>query len=170
MSHSPTLGARARTRSKAPDSRRIALVVRHANESSKRYRESEVVRDVASLLKDEEIDLVVITTPNTSHFEYARESLLAGKHVVVLGGGDPPSRRLDEPSAPPAHRAPADPPRAKTRRRPSHRRAGRRRYSRRRHPRSHTRPSRTTDGAPPPSLPAPAAPPADPQGEEFAPG
>ncbi|MGI9065533.1 MAG: Gfo/Idh/MocA family oxidoreductase [Pyrinomonadaceae bacterium] len=55
---------------------------RHADDSSKRYPEVKVVRDVAALLQDEEIDLVVITTPNTSHFEYARDSLLAGKHTV----------------------------------------------------------------------------------------
>ncbi len=66
-----------------PGLRLKKVVERHADDSSKRYPEVEVVRDVAALLKDEEIDLVVITTPNTSHFEYARDSLLAGKHVVV---------------------------------------------------------------------------------------
>jgi len=66
-----------------PGLRLKTVVERHANESSKRYPEIEVVRDVAALLKDDGIDLVVITTPNTSHFEYARDSLLAGKHVVV---------------------------------------------------------------------------------------
>jgi predicted dehydrogenase len=66
-----------------PGLRLKTVVERHANESSKRYPEIEVVRDIADLLQDEEIDLVVITTPNTSHFEYARDSLLAGKHVVV---------------------------------------------------------------------------------------
>jgi predicted dehydrogenase len=34
-------------------------------------------------LTDESIDLVVIATPNASHFELARGALLAGKHVVV---------------------------------------------------------------------------------------
>jgi predicted dehydrogenase len=66
-----------------PGLRLKTVVERHANESSKRYPEIEVVRDVATLLKDDGIDLVVITTPNTSHFEYARDCLLAGKHVVV---------------------------------------------------------------------------------------
>jgi predicted dehydrogenase len=41
------------------------------------------VRDAADLLRDEEIALVVIATPNVSHFELARQSLRAGKHVVV---------------------------------------------------------------------------------------
>jgi predicted dehydrogenase len=66
-----------------PNLRLKKVVERHKEDSSKRYPDVEVVRDVAALLKDEEIDLVVITTPNTSHFEYARDSLLAGKHVVV---------------------------------------------------------------------------------------
>jgi predicted dehydrogenase len=35
------------------------------------------------LLKDDEIELIVVATPNSSHFELARQSLIAGKHVVV---------------------------------------------------------------------------------------
>ena len=39
--------------------------------------------DAAALIEDPEIDLVVIATPNASHFDLARRALLAGKHVVV---------------------------------------------------------------------------------------
>lgn len=35
------------------------------------------------LLQDPEIKLLVINTPNYSHFEFARKALLAGKHIVV---------------------------------------------------------------------------------------
>ena len=35
------------------------------------------------LLEDSLIDLVVVNTPNSTHFEFAKKSLLAGKHVVV---------------------------------------------------------------------------------------
>ena len=59
------------------------VVERHADESRKNYPWVEVVRHAAAVLQDEEIDLVVITTPNDSHFELARQSLLANKHVVV---------------------------------------------------------------------------------------
>lgn len=43
----------------------------------------EVVRDTTRLLQDDEIELVVIVTSNSSHFGLARQSLLASKHVVV---------------------------------------------------------------------------------------
>lgn len=39
--------------------------------------------DAAALLADPNIDLVVIATPNRSHYPLAEAALLAGKHVVV---------------------------------------------------------------------------------------
>lgn len=59
------------------------VVERHGDESHSLRPPVEVVRDADALLQDEEIELVVITTPNSSHFELARRSLLARKHVVV---------------------------------------------------------------------------------------
>ena len=38
---------------------------------------------LAAILEDDTIDLVVVNTPTATHFEYAKQSLLAGKHVVV---------------------------------------------------------------------------------------
>ena len=35
------------------------------------------------LLADDAIELIVVNTPNNTHFEYAKRALLAGKHVVV---------------------------------------------------------------------------------------
>src|SRR5262245_6267982 len=35
------------------------------------------------LITDPDVDLVVIATPNATHFELARMALLAGKHTVV---------------------------------------------------------------------------------------
>lgn len=35
------------------------------------------------LLKDEAIELVIVNTPNYTHFDFAHKALLAGKHVVV---------------------------------------------------------------------------------------
>ncbi|MFC4101654.1 oxidoreductase [Paenibacillus xanthanilyticus] len=44
---------------------------------------TEVVGTIDELLLDEAIDLVVITSPNQTHYPYAKQALQAGKHVVV---------------------------------------------------------------------------------------
>lgn len=36
-----------------------------------------------SMLADEAIELVIVNTPNHTHFEFARKTLLSGKHVLV---------------------------------------------------------------------------------------
>jgi len=61
----------------------LKVVERSGEESRRRYPHVEVVRDADELLRDERVGLVVVATPNASHFESARRSLLAGKHVVV---------------------------------------------------------------------------------------
>ena len=38
---------------------------------------------MAEVLADAAIDLVSICSPNETHFDYARQCLLAGKHVLV---------------------------------------------------------------------------------------
>jgi scyllo-inositol 2-dehydrogenase (NADP+) len=38
---------------------------------------------IYSVLEDAEVDLVSIASPNETHFEYAKQCLLAGKHVLV---------------------------------------------------------------------------------------
>lgn len=48
-----------------------------------RYPVTAVVPDGKSIIDDPEIDLVIVTSPNTDHFRWSREALLAGKHVVV---------------------------------------------------------------------------------------
>jgi len=35
------------------------------------------------LLADKEVELVVVNTPNYTHFDYAKKALLGGKHVIV---------------------------------------------------------------------------------------
>ena len=42
----------------------------------------EIVRQFDGLLSDE-IDLIIITTPNQTHYELAKQAILAGKHVLV---------------------------------------------------------------------------------------
>lgn len=47
------------------------------------YPQVEVFSDVNVMLSHKEIDAVIITSPNTTHYEYAKQAITAGKHVVV---------------------------------------------------------------------------------------
>lgn len=47
------------------------------------YPDATVVDNVESIIDDPNIDLIVISLPNTAHYEMAERSLIAGKHVVV---------------------------------------------------------------------------------------
>lgn len=58
------------------------VVERNRNESQELYPDVSVVRSLDELLK-QDIDLVVITTPNETHFPYAAKALEAGKYVVL---------------------------------------------------------------------------------------
>ena len=66
-----------------PDFRITKVVERHRNESPAFIPDVEVVRQAEALFDDDELSLVVITTPNNTHYDLARRALLAGKHVVV---------------------------------------------------------------------------------------
>ncbi|MGE8054731.1 oxidoreductase [Bacillus mycoides] len=44
---------------------------------------AEVVGTIDELVNRADIDLVVITSPNTTHFPYVKEAIVHGKHVVV---------------------------------------------------------------------------------------
>ena len=61
----------------------VSVVERHKQESKELYPFVQVVKTFEELLRNEEIDLVVITTPNETHFPYAKAALEAGKHVVL---------------------------------------------------------------------------------------
>jgi scyllo-inositol 2-dehydrogenase (NADP+) len=67
---------------------RLAAVVQRkeaddAAAVTKTYPETRFVRTLEELLAIDEIRLVVIATPNTSHFDLARQCLLAGRDVVI---------------------------------------------------------------------------------------
>ncbi|MBW4483739.1 MAG: oxidoreductase [Tildeniella torsiva UHER 1998/13D] len=74
--HAPVIQA-------VPALRLKKVVARHRAPWLDGYPGVEVVPDVAALLQDEAIALVVIATPNSSHFDLASQSLLANRHVVV---------------------------------------------------------------------------------------
>lgn len=47
------------------------------------YPEIVSYNSVDELINDETIDLVIINTPNNTHYEYAKKALNAGKHILV---------------------------------------------------------------------------------------
>ncbi len=53
------------------------------NVAKAKYPDAVIVPTSEEIFNDENIDLVVITTPNTSHYSLAMQALQAGKHVVV---------------------------------------------------------------------------------------
>jgi len=59
------------------------VVQRTGAEARDNHPNIEIVQDLKDLLKDDLIDLVVITTPNAIHFNQARFALLADKHVII---------------------------------------------------------------------------------------
>jgi len=56
---------------------------RTKNLAAEKYPGIKTFRSLEDMLLDDEIELVIVNTPNYTHFEYAKLALLAGKHVVV---------------------------------------------------------------------------------------
>ncbi|MDF2698640.1 MAG: oxidoreductase domain protein [Haloplasmataceae bacterium] len=50
---------------------------------SNNYVNTKIVNDVDEIMNDLEIELVIISTPNEFHYEYAKIALESGKHVIV---------------------------------------------------------------------------------------
>ncbi|MBD3884571.1 oxidoreductase [Phormidium tenue FACHB-886] len=65
-----------------PQLKLTKVVERHGSTARQRYPWVEGVQ-VDALLDDPAIQLVVIATPNSSHFDLAQQALAADKHVVV---------------------------------------------------------------------------------------
>jgi scyllo-inositol 2-dehydrogenase (NADP+) len=47
------------------------------------YPQAKILNSITDAIHSPEIDLIVVGTPNDSHFEYASAALRAGKHVVI---------------------------------------------------------------------------------------
>ena len=63
--------------------RLAAVLQRKGDDAANRYPDVRIARNLEELLESDSIQLVVIATPNTSHFDLARQCLLAGRHVVI---------------------------------------------------------------------------------------
>jgi scyllo-inositol 2-dehydrogenase (NADP+) len=60
-----------------------AVFERTKNLGEEKYPGIKTFRSLEEMLADDAIELVIVNTPNYTHFEYAKLVLLAGKHVVV---------------------------------------------------------------------------------------
>ena len=74
--HAPVIRA-------VPGLRLSAILQRSGNEAAEKYPDVRVVRTLDELLSIPEIRLVVIATPNESHFPLAHACLAAGRDVLV---------------------------------------------------------------------------------------
>ena len=60
-----------------------AVVERHEKKAAARYPDIISYGSVDELLNDNEIELVIVNTPNNTHYDYALKALIAGKHVLL---------------------------------------------------------------------------------------
>jgi len=59
------------------------ILERSGETAQEKYPNIKIARTIDEVLNDPGIELVVICSPNETHFPYAKAALLAGKHVVV---------------------------------------------------------------------------------------
>lgn len=74
--HGPLISATGEMRLRAVSTRR-------AEEVESRYPGVDVAPNAEAIIENPGIQLVVIATPNATHFDLARQALRAGRHVVV---------------------------------------------------------------------------------------
>ena len=60
-----------------------SILERTKNLSVKNYPKANIVRNFEDLLNNPEIDLVVVNTPDSFHYNMCKQALNAGKHVIV---------------------------------------------------------------------------------------
>lgn len=66
-----------------PEFNLSAVVERHEKKAAKHYPEIHSYNSIDELMNDDSIELIVVNTPNVTHYDYAKQALLAGKHVIV---------------------------------------------------------------------------------------
>jgi scyllo-inositol 2-dehydrogenase (NADP+) len=59
------------------------ILERKRNDSAEKYPEAQIVRSFEDLCKDDSLELIIINTPDNTHYPLAKQALQAGKHVVV---------------------------------------------------------------------------------------
>ncbi|XEC95227.1 oxidoreductase [Paenibacillus tarimensis] len=75
--HAPLIGA--------VEGLELKAVVTSSNAAKAAYDfpRAKIMADVQSLFGSSEVDCIVVSSPNATHYDYAKQAILAGKHVVV---------------------------------------------------------------------------------------
>ena len=60
-----------------------AVWERSKNLAEEKYPGIKTYRKLEDMLADDLVELVIVNTPNYTHYEYTKKAMLAGKHVVV---------------------------------------------------------------------------------------
>lgn len=60
-----------------------SILERSKSLSRERYPDSKIVRRFDDLCKDKNIELIIVNTPDNTHYNLTKKALQAGKHVVV---------------------------------------------------------------------------------------
>ncbi|RKD20087.1 oxidoreductase [Pelobium manganitolerans] len=61
----------------------VAVFERTKNNAVADYPNIKTYRSAEELIGDDEIELIIVNTPNYTHYSYAKAALLAGKHVLI---------------------------------------------------------------------------------------
>ena len=69
--------------SAVPGLRLEAIVQRKGDEAAKAYPKTRILRSFEEALKDPAVQLIVVATPNATHYALAKQALEAGKYVVI---------------------------------------------------------------------------------------
>ena len=59
------------------------IVQRKSLSALDRWPNIRIVKHINDAINDESIELIIINTPNETHFEFAKQAIEAGKHVIV---------------------------------------------------------------------------------------
>ncbi len=60
-----------------------AINERSKDDAKKDYPNVTIYKEVESLLNDDRLELIIINTPNFTHYEYAKAAINAGKNVLI---------------------------------------------------------------------------------------
>jgi predicted dehydrogenase len=66
-----------------PGLRLVSIMQRKGDEAAKAYPGVKIERSFTDTLADKSVEVVVVSTPNETHFTLAKQVLEAGKHVVI---------------------------------------------------------------------------------------